>query len=515
MQAYERVAVLDRSKTTVTIGELFAGILPSETYAGCAERAIRGVFDDSRDVCADSVFVALRGVKEDGAAFAQDAARRGALVIVGEQLPTLDGAVTINTPDARSVLARLAARWHGIDDDETRRAMTMLGVTGTNGKTTTAHMAQAILRAGGRRCAMLGTVQYDLCGHSVTAGMTTPGPLPLCRHVREARDNGADAMVMEVSSHALAQRRVASLRFSAAAFTNLTRDHLDYHHTLDEYAAAKAELFDSLDEDAIAVVNWDDPYTARMTRDTRARIVTFGMDGDADISARIVRDTIAGTLFRLNIFGREVIVENALVGRHNVYNALAAAGLAHASGATPAQIEAGLLAVRNIPGRLQRVPGADGINVFVDYAHTDDALRNVVSVLRPLTRGRLITLFGCGGDRDRTKRPRMAEAAASLSDAVIVTSDNPRTEDPNRIIEEIMPGFAAAPQRAMRVEPDRRAAIFLAMEMAREGDTVLIAGKGHENYQIIGEDRRHFDDVEVAILAIAARAGREQGARPR
>ncbi|MCA9243744.1 MAG: UDP-N-acetylmuramoyl-L-alanyl-D-glutamate--2,6-diaminopimelate ligase, partial [Phycisphaerales bacterium] len=467
MRTDERVAVVDRSKAPVTIHQLFSGILPQASYAAIGNRVIRGVFDDSRDVCADSVFVAMRGAVTDGASFAQEAARRGAIAVIGEDLAPVDGAVTISTPDARDTLARLAARWHGIDDPETRASFTMLGVTGTNGKTTTAHMAQAIMRAAGRRCGMLGTVQYDLCGHSVSAGMTTPGPLTLCRHLREALDNGADSLVMEVSSHALAQRRVASLRFAAAAFTNLTQDHLDYHGTLDDYASAKAGLFDSLDDDAIAVINRDDEYAERMTRTTRARVVTYGMSGGADITGRIVRDTIAGTLFQMRLFGEELIVENALVGRHNVYNALAAAGLAHAAGANASQIEAGLHAVRNIPGRLQRVPGADGFNVFVDYAHTDDAIRNVVSVLRPITPGRLITLFGCGGDRDRTKRPRMAAAAASLSDMVIVTSDNPRTEDPQRIIDEIMPGFAGAERRDTRVEPDRRAAIFLATELAR------------------------------------------------
>jgi UDP-N-acetylmuramoyl-L-alanyl-D-glutamate--2,6-diaminopimelate ligase len=340
----------------------------------------------------------------------------------------------------------------------------------------------------------------------VAASMTTPGPLELGACLRECADAGAVAAVMEVSSHALDQKRTDGLRFAAAAFTNLTGDHLDYHETVEKYRAAKARLFTGLDASAVALVNRDDPNHAAMVQDCRARVVTYALDQDADITARIVRSTSQGTFYRLRLEGRELVLENAIVGRHNVYNALTAAGLAWALGVTPDAIAAGLLAVRNIPGRLQRVPCASAADVFVDYAHTDDALRNVLSVLKPLTRRRLIVVFGCGGDRDRTKRPRMAQAAAEFADAILVTSDNPRSEDPRAIIGEVLTGFDADARRHVVVEPDRAAAIRAALAAAADGDVVLVAGKGHEDYQIIGDRRIHFDDVEVAIQAAAALA---------
>jgi UDP-N-acetylmuramoyl-L-alanyl-D-glutamate--2,6-diaminopimelate ligase len=390
----------------------------------------------------------------------------------------------------------------------------VLGVTGTNGKTTTVHMTRAILAAAGIKCGMLSTVQNDLCGRTVEADMTTPGPLKLAEYVRECTAHGGRALVMEVSSHALDQKRTDALPFSAAAFTNLTQDHLDYHGSMDAYGAAKARLFERLAEDATAVVNRDDPAWERMVRDCKARVVTYGLAAPPEkrsdsvaaahgICATITRDSIAGTLYRLKIDGHDLALENALVGRHNVYNAMAAAGLAQAIGVELGAIEAGLNGLRNVPGRLQRVPCVSGVDVFVDYAHTDDAIHNVAAVLRPLTRKRLIVVFGCGGDRDRTKRPKMARAAAEFAHAIIVTSDNPRTEEPRAIVDEVLTGFDDAARRRVVVEIDRRRAIHMALACAAEGDVVLIAGKGHETYQIVGTERRHFDDVETAIEAAA------------
>jgi UDP-N-acetylmuramoyl-L-alanyl-D-glutamate--2,6-diaminopimelate ligase len=317
---------------------------------------------------------------------------------------------------------------------------------------------------------------------------------------------------MEVSSHALDQQRTAGLRFAAAAFTNLTGDHLDYHKTFALYRAAKARLFADLDRTAVAVLNRDDPSAAAMVRDCRARVLWYSLESEADITARLVRDTISGTVYRMRIGGQDLVLENALVGRHNVYNALAAAGLAQALGLPAGAIEAGLAALRNIPGRLQRVPCVSGAAVFVDYAHTDDALKNVLTVLRPLTAGRLVVVFGCGGDRDRSKRPRMARAVAASADVIIVTSDNPRSEAPEAIIAEILTGFSDAARARVQVEADRAAAIRAALAEAGAGDVVLIAGKGHESYQILGPRRIHFDDVEVAIQAAAelARTAVEQ-----
>jgi UDP-N-acetylmuramoyl-L-alanyl-D-glutamate--2,6-diaminopimelate ligase len=485
-----------------TVGELLEGLAPSGLPAGWAQRTVTGILDDSRRVQPGAWFVALRGTHADGRRFVSDAVQRGAIVVLGEELEPSDRALIVNVADARAALTTLALRWHGLGGDGCR-GLKLAGVTGTNGKSTTAFMARAILQAAGLKCGMFGTVHYDLCGRSVAAPMTTPGPLELAAHLREGADNGARAIVMEVSSHALDQKRTEGLRFAAAAFTNLTGDHLDYHGTLDNYAAAKARLFAGLDAGASAVVNRDDPHHEVMLRDCRARVITYALEHDADLTAQILRSTSQGTYYRLRIAGRELALENALVGRHNVYNALTAAGLAHALGVTPDQIAAGLRAVRNVPGRLQRVPCEGPADVFVDYAHSDDALRNVLSVLRPLTQNRLIVVFGCGGDRDRTKRPRMAAAVGAFADAILVTSDNPRSEDPRAIIDEVLPGFTAEARRRVVVEPDRALAIRAAVAAAAAGDVLLIAGKGHEDYQIIGDRRIHFDDVEVAIQAAA------------
>ncbi len=481
--------------------------------APSADPLITGLADDSRRVRRGNLFIALSGSRDDGARYVADALARGAAAVVGRDLPASLSAPVVHVDDPRRFAGLAAARWFGLDGPDAA-GFRLLGVTGTNGKTTTAHMTRSILRAAGVRCGLLGTVQYDLCARAVAADMTTPGPIDLAGYLRECIDAGAGAAVMEVSSHALDQQRVAGLRFAAAAFTNLTQDHLDYHKTMEAYGRAKARLFESLEPQAVAVVNRDDPAWQTMVAECRAPVRTFGLTPDADFSASISRNSIAGTLYRMHTDAGDLVLENALVGRHNVYNALAAAALARAIGVAPRAIEEGLAAVRNIPGRLQRVPGIDGIDVFVDYAHTDDALRNVGSVLRPLTRGRLIVVFGCGGDRDRTKRPKMARAAAEFGHAVVVTSDNPRTESPRAIIDEILTGFSADELRRVCIEPDRRAAIRCALAAAEPGDVVLIAGKGHEDYQIVGAERVHFDDVEVAIQAAAElrRAGGQSAA---
>ena len=493
----------ETERAAVTAGELLRGLAPAEALAGCESRRVSGICDDSRRVLPGGIFVAVPGTRADGRRYIDDAIRRGAGWVVGEELGPMAQAVAINVSDARAALTTLALRWYGLADDGCA-GMKLAGITGTNGKSTTAFMVRAILRAAGLKCGMLGTVHYDLCGRSVAAPMTTPGPLELGACLRECADAGAAAAVMEVSSHALDQKRTDGLRFAAAAFTNLTGDHLDYHKTVENYRAAKARLFTGLDASAVALVNRDDPNHEAMLQDCRARVVTYALEREADITARIVRSTSQGTFYRVQLEGRELVLENAIVGRHNVYNALTAAGLARALGAEPEAISAGLLSVRNIPGRLQRVPCGSAADVFVDYAHTDDALRNVLSVLKPLARRRLIVVFGCGGDRDRTKRPRMARAAAEFADAILVTSDNPRSEEPRAIIAEILPGFEAEARRRVVAEPDRAAAIRAALAAAGAGDVVLIAGKGHEDYQIIGERRIHFDDVEVAIQAAAA-----------
>jgi UDP-N-acetylmuramoyl-L-alanyl-D-glutamate--2,6-diaminopimelate ligase len=493
---------VDTIVTTRTMGELLADLLPPAELAAVADREVVGVFDDSRRVVPGSIFVAVKGTRVDGRRFVEYALERGAAAVVGEELPPSPRAVVVNVPDARAALATLALRWHGLATDGSG-GLTLVGVTGTNGKSTTAFMARAILGAAGLRCALLGTVYNDLGGRSVPAEMTTPGPLELAAHLREMVDAGAQAAVLEISSHALHQKRTDGLVLRAAAFTNLTGDHLDYHGTFEDYRAAKARLFELLPADAVAVVNQDDPAHAAMIANTKARVVTYAIDQPADLTAQVMDSTTAGTTFLLHCEGETLRLENALVGRHNVYNALAAVGLARAVGADFEAIRQGLRGLRNVPGRLQRVPCACDADVFVDYAHTDDALENVLSVLRPLTRGQLILVFGCGGDRDRTKRSRMAAVASRYADQVFVTNDNPRTEDPRAIAEQIFRGFDADARRRVVVELDRAEAIAAALSASAAEDVVLIAGKGHENYQIIGTRRIHFDDVETAIQAAA------------
>jgi UDP-N-acetylmuramoyl-L-alanyl-D-glutamate--2,6-diaminopimelate ligase len=486
-----------------TLGELLEGLVDEERLSPLRDRTVSGVFDDSRRIEPGGLFVAIKGTRDDGRRYAEDAVRRGAGAIIGEDVAGLSGAAVISVPDARATLARLAARWFDLESAPANAGLQLVGVTGTNGKSTTAFMTSAILLAAGRRCGLIGTVRYDLGTRSITSGMTTPGPLDLARYLRECADSGADSAVVEVSSHALDQKRTEGLRFAAAAFTNLTGDHLDYHGDVEQYRDAKARLFRRLDEAATAVVNRDDPAHVHMLEGCRARQVRYSLNQKAEISARITHEAIIGTRYVLSVAGSDLGLENAIVGRHNVYNAMAAAGLALALGASPDDVVRGLGQVRNVPGRLQRVPVNAEFDVFVDYAHTDDALRNVLSVLKPLTRGRLIVVFGCGGDRDRTKRPRMGAVVAELADAAVVTSDNPRGEPPRTIIEEVVAGIDAAGRRRVMIEPDRRRAILTAMAGAKAGDVVLIAGKGHEDYQEIGGKRVHFDDVEVAIEAMA------------
>ncbi len=499
-----QAAVTDTA--TRTLGELLRGLAPDAALRAHGERIVTGVFDDSRRVTRGSLFVAAPGPKDDGRRYIDDAIGRGATTVVGHALPPSTPSVAmVSVADVRLALAHLAARWYGLRW-ERGSGIRLAGVTGTNGKTTTAFMARSILEHAGVRCALFGTVQYELCGRSVEASNTTPGALDLSGYLREAIGHGAQAAVMEVSSHALHQRRTDGLRFQVAAFTNLTGDHLDYHGTVENYCAAKKRLFDALDADAVAIVNIDDERGMAMVRECRARVVTCAIDRPADIHATILGGTSSDTRYRLRLAGRELDLENALVGRHNVYNALCAAGLALGLGASAEAIAGGLSALRSVPGRLQRVSCASAADVFVDYAHTDDALQNVLSVLKPLTRGRLTVVFGCGGDRDRTKRPRMARVAARYADQIVVTSDNPRSEPPDRIIQEICAGFDASDRDRVRIEPDRAAAICLAMQAAGRDDVVLIAGKGHENYQIIGEKRLPFDDAEVAVEA----AGRDR-----
>jgi UDP-N-acetylmuramoyl-L-alanyl-D-glutamate--2,6-diaminopimelate ligase len=488
-----------------TLAELLEGIVERELPERFRARQVTGICEDSRELAPGMVFVARRGTRSDGREHVADALRRGAVAVLGEELGADDSAdaLILPTPDVCAALARLALRWHGLD----RRPLPeLIGVTGTNGKSTTAHMLREIIRRADRRCGMLGTVEHDLCSYCEAATMTTPPPLELARLLRACVQAGAAYVVMEVSSHALDQRRTEGLSFAAGVFTNLTQDHLDYHESLGAYREAKARLFRELPAESVAVVNADDPAHEALVAGAGARVVRYGLARGADVSAVIRGSDLSGTRVRARLGGARFDFSTPLVGRHNVYNALAAAATAHALGFPRETIRAGLAGLERVRGRLERVSGMLGFQVFVDYAHTPDALRNAVAALRPLTAARLIVVFGCGGDRDRGKRPLMAQAAAEQADAVVLTSDNPRTEDARRIIDDALAGLAD--RRKVVVEPDRAEAIRAALACAREGDIVLIAGKGHEDYQIIGTEKRPFDDMQVAI-----RAARELGRR--
>ena len=480
---------------------------PMQTEA--VGREVRGIAYDSRAVEPGDVFVALKGQHADGTSFARQAIDRGALAIVSEQAAPAD----VQTPwlrvtDARTALAALATELYRHPSGE----LQVVGITGTNGKTTIAYLLASIFDAAGIQCGILGTVVYRTGPgkeYEHDAARTTPEAPDLQALLREMVEHGCGACAMEVSSHALSLHRVDKMRFAAGVFTNLTRDHLDFHADMDDYFRAKRRLFEMLPPEAPALLNVDDPRGAALA-EAGGRPITYGIQRQADIAPGPLSFSLAGLTFDVRTPRGTVHVRSRLVGRPNVYNILAAVATATALDVPFDAIERGVRALDGVPGRFQLVSGkGDEVTVVVDYAHTDDALRNLLETARPLTGGRLITVFGCGGDRDRTKRPLMGAVAGRLSDLIVITSDNPRSEDPARIIEEIQRGITADTRKdatqAVLAVVDRRAAITKAIELARPGDLVLVAGKGHEKYQVIGERTLPFDDVEVAREALARR----------
>lgn len=484
--------------------ELLAAAELDARARGDAE--IAGVADDSRLCKAGSCFVAVRGTGDDGHRYIPAALAAGAAAVVCEDAST----VPPPTPcamvdDSRRVVGRLAQAAMGWP----ARKLVTCGITGTNGKSTVGFLMRDILAVAGHRPGLLGTVCYQTGRRSVSATTTTPDPIVLAELIGEMVTGGMTHLVMEVSSHALDQRRAAGIDFDVGVFTNLSGDHLDYHKTMDSYLAVKRRLFEGLRPGSTAVLNRDETASEVMARATGAKAVWYGLSPAADLYARIEEIDASGTRFVLVRGEQSVQVCTPLIGRHNVYNCLAAA-----AACMSLEVDIGLIAealgcVERIPGRLERVAVDAPYEVFVDYAHTDDALSNVLKSLRPITGGQIIVLFGCGGDRDRSKRPRMARTAQQLADRVVITSDNPRSERPEAIIDEIVAGLSEEGRRRTVLEPDRRKAIALAVAQAGEGDVVIIAGKGHEDYQVIGEKRIHFDDTEVA-----AEVMRLQGAGP-
>jgi len=459
---------------------------------------------DSRRCNRGSCFVAVRGWKDDGHKYIAEAIEAGASAVVCQDAAFVpNGAACAALDETRSAAGRIAQAMYGWPS----RKLPTLGITGTNGKTTVAYMIRSILRAAGHDPALLGTIAYETGRQNLPAVTTTPDPIRLAEMTAEMVAAGKTHLVMEVSSHALEQRRTAGLDFCVGVYTNLSGDHLDYHGDMDSYLSAKLLLFEGLSSQAVAVLNRDDAHGEAFAAATTAKVRWYGLGPRADVRAGVERSDTAGSRFVLSCAEGQVTVETPMIGRYNVQNCLAAAAACMALNVELQIIAEALGKLRCVPGRLERVRTDGPYQVFVDYAHTDDALRNVLGSLRSVVEGRIILVFGCGGDRDRTKRPRMAKAAEELADRIVITSDNPRSEDPDAIIKDIVAGLGPEGMAKAGIEPDRRAAIALAVAAAEAGDVVLIAGKGHESYQIIGQERFDFDDVKVAEQVICRREG--------
>ncbi|MGE5454149.1 MAG: UDP-N-acetylmuramoyl-L-alanyl-D-glutamate--2,6-diaminopimelate ligase [Methylocystaceae bacterium] len=460
---------------------------------GNLEVEIKGITYDSRQVQPGDLFVCVPGFKVDGHNFAVEACEKGAAALVVEHELELDLPQVV-LEDSRQSMSFLAANFYG----QPQHHLKVIGVTGTNGKTTTTHLIKAILETNGQVTALMGTL-YGLIGdYREEMHHTTPEAMDILRFFRRALDAGASHLVMEVSSHALDLGRVASIPFAAAIFTNLTQDHLDYHHNLDEYRQAKIKLFGELAPDKPAIINLDDPSATEFIGAAPGPIITYGLKPEAMVRAEAIHITLTGTRFLLVYGSQQVELNLKLVGMFSVYNVLAAAAYAYADGIELAVVKKAVEQVAGVAGRYETVEVGQPFAVVVDYAHTPDGLENVLKTSVEVKTNRLITVFGCGGDRDRTKRPIMGEISARYSDFTIVTSDNPRTEEPLAIIREIEPGVQRVTGADYIIEADRREAIRRALTMAEPGDLVMIAGKGHEDYQLIGSQVLHFDDREVA-----------------
>jgi UDP-N-acetylmuramoyl-L-alanyl-D-glutamate--2,6-diaminopimelate ligase len=468
--------------------------------AGSASIEIASIECDSRKVTPGGIFFALHGAKLEGAQFVADALRRGAVAVASEaakpaNFPAEAAWIQLTPGTDRRALARAAANFYLHPAD----VLKLIGVTGTNGKTTTTYLVDSILRAAGRTTGLIGTTGYRTPMGQRDAANTTPESLELQRIFAEIRDAGGTHVTLEASSHALTMDRLWGCHFAVAVFTNLTRDHLDYHQTFESYFAAKRRLFEGTGAGApdVAIINADDPYGTEL-KGFAQRTLTYGLKTSADLSPRKLALSAAGLEFAAQTPEGDVNVRSPLVGRMNAYNILAAIGAGIGLGISREQIEHGISQLAAVPGRFERVDEGQPFLVVVDYAHTDDALRNVISTARDLSASaRIITLFGAGGERDRTKRPLMGEAAGSLSDLVVLTSDNPRSEDPLRIINDVVVGLQKA-NAQYRVEPDREQAIALAIDAAQPGDIVILAGKGHETYQVLRDGPIDFDDREKA-----------------
>ena len=481
----------------MTISELFSGVALKHPLAPeIGMKEVEGLDFDSRRISPNWLFFAFPGSRSDGREFASDAAARGAAAIASEFGPPEGlGHLWITVEHGRHALALASRNFYGQPDEH----ISLTGITGTNGKTTTSYVLDSILRAAGHTTAVIGTIEYHLAGRVLPAVNTTPESLELVRLFAELEKAGGTHAVMEVSSHALALGRVYGFRFHTAVFTNLTRDHLDFHQTMDAYFGAKQTLFEGAGgpPPQFAVINRDDDFGRKLKFSPKTKTIGYGLGADSELRARHISYSFEGLHFEMQYGKQRFSVNSPLLGKINVYNVLAAAGAGFSYAIAPEMILQGIAQLRAVPGRFERVDQGQPFIVVVDYAHTHDALRNVIAVARGLNPKRVITLFGCGGDRDRTKRPLMGQAAAEASDFVVLTSDNPRSEDPLTIMNDALVGIRRTDVPHV-VEPDRATAIARALKEAHDGDIVLLAGKGHETYQILKDRTIPFDDREVA-----------------
>jgi UDP-N-acetylmuramoyl-L-alanyl-D-glutamate--2,6-diaminopimelate ligase len=469
--------------------------LPSASVEGTLDREVVGLAYDSRRVTPGVVFIAIPGQNTDGHEFIGAAIDRGAAAVICERAGMLPPRATrIRVPDVREAMACVARSYY----EHPSAKLKVLGVTGTNGKTTVAFMIRTILEAAGTNTGLIGTVRYEIGDRVIPAARTTPESLEVQQMMSQMLKANCEACVMEVSSHALDQKRVLGIEFDVAIFTNLTRDHLDYHGTMENYFAAKQKLFTALErgtKKAAAVINIDDAFGARLAGTTKVEVeLNFGLRQSARLRATRIEIGADGSRFVVEAPERKFALRLPLIGRHNIYNALAAVGACLALKVDVVKIQAALSKMSAVPGRLERVDCGQPFGVLVDYAHTDDALRNVLTTLRELTKGRLLVAFGCGGNRDAGKRARMGRVAAELADFTLITSDNPRKEDPGKIAAQIEEGFLAVRAEACAIELDRRRAIQQIIGKAEPGDIVLLAGKGHETYQEFDDTVVPFDD---------------------
>jgi UDP-N-acetylmuramoyl-L-alanyl-D-glutamate--2,6-diaminopimelate ligase len=488
----------------MTILKLLKG-LHIDWKRGPLDGAIKGVAYDSRLVKKDYLFVAVKGFSVDGHDYIKDAVNRGATMIVAEhpveitdsrQSDSKKEATCISVPDSREALALISAAFYR----HPSKRLSLIGITGTNGKTTTSFITKSIIDAGAGKAGLLGTICY-MTGDKTTAAVnTTPESLDLQRYLSEMLDNNIEHAIMEVSSHALALKRVEGCSFRVAAFTNFSQDHLDFHSTMDEYFNAKGKLFHYLDSDGTAVLNWDDERIRKLAKKLDRNVITCGFNPGAMIRAENVKESGMENLntgrlyFDVQTPESQFRIDSKLIGRFNAYNILMSIGIAYASGIKEDVIRRGISEAQPVAGRFEHIDEGQQFLCIIDYAHTEDALRKLIEEARYITPGRVITVFGCGGDRDRTKRSLMGHTASELSDFIVITSDNPRSEAPSAIITDIVNGVRTHNYTS---QPDREEAIKEALSMAKGGDTVLIAGKGHENYQEVNGVRQHFSDKEI------------------